>query len=245
MLSIARQKSWLLFAPALLLLPGCSESAEEVDEAQAAAFADLFESGFAERDAELSGSAADTGAEQLSSDGIPFTRSASRTRQAEATVADNLAENFSLRFAMADPAAFVRSGKVREVYRRDLAARNFPDDTVAGATALMFAVAWEQANRRKLSSGENAAILRQAREATRGSPLETQGDGQRQSEADIALTVSGIWLEEARLREGFPDQMQELSDAIRRDMMKLSGTDMRTREVESGGFAERGPSAAR
>lgn len=243
MLRIAKQKAlFFLFATAVLLAAGCSESAEKVDEAKADAFAELFKSGFDEGDAEPSGTPAVTGTvPQLSDnqrDGIPFMRSVSVTRQAEATVADNLAQNFSFQFAMTDPAAFVRSGRVREVYQRDLAARNFPGDTVAGATALMFAVAWEQANRRELSPAQNAAILQQANEATRRNPLEKQGDREKQSQADIALTVSGLWLEEARLRERFPDQVQELSDAVRRDMMTLSGTDMRTRAVDKGGLVE-------
>ena len=154
-------------------------------------------------------------------------------------VADNLSQNFSLRFAMADPDAFVRSGKVREVYRRELAARDIPGDTVAGATAPMFGIAWELANVRSLSSSDNAAILRQATDALSGDPLEQQGDEARQAQADTALTIAGLWLEEARRRALFPDQMRELSDAVQRDMMKLSGTDMRSRNITSTGFVAR------
>lgn len=238
-----------LLAPIILLTAGCAESEGKADEAHAAAFAAQFENGFeghgAETASEIPGGYIPPERFSDEPDGIPFNRSASRTRQAEATVADNLTENFSLRFIMADPAAFVRSGEVRGVYQRELTSRNLPGDTVAGASALMFAVAWELANGGKLSQSQNAAILRQANEATRDNPLARQGDDAQQLQADIGLTVAGLWLEEARLRARFPDQMQELSDAVRRDMMKLSGTDMRKREVGDEGLIDLNQASAR
>ena len=218
-------------ALALLLMAGCSDasSAGEAEQAaHAASFAAAFESGF---DAGL-----DSGPDAT---GLPFERAPARTSEVEAMVADNLADNFSFRFAMAEPESFIRSGQVRDVYRRELAARNLPGDTLAGATALMFGVAWEVANGRRLSSSDNAAILRQAAAMLRADPLEQQGDDARQAQADTALTIAGLWLEEADLRRDLPDRARELSDAVNRDMARMSGTDMRSRAIAAEGFVAR------
>lgn len=221
-----------------LLIGGCSDDAAPADEPanaqHAAAFAAAFESGFAPAEATNSQRPPPN-----SRTGIPFERSYARISATEAMVADNLAENFSFRFLMRDPATFVRSGRVREVYQRDLAARNFPDDTVAGATALMFAVAWELANGRQLSADQNAAMLGQASGSFRNDPLEHQSDEAKQRQADIALTVAGLWLEEASNRAAHPDQMRELADAVHRDMIKLAKIDMRANKVTSDGLAKK------
>lgn len=154
-------------------------------------------------------------------------------------VANNLAENFSLRFVIADPASFVRSGETREIYQRALAARNYPGDTLAGATALMFSVAWELANQRKLSPAGHAAVLRDVAAKLQSDQLATKGDEERQAQSDIALIIAALWLEEARLRQQSPDQLRELSDAVNRDMKKMSGTDMRTHTVTAAGLVTR------
>jgi len=171
--------------------------------------------------------------------GVPFTRSRSVTRTVERGLADSLAANFTLRFAMHDPADFLRSGKAREVATRELKARGFPEDSVAGSTALLLAVAWEIANGGTLSGEENAAILRQTTTSFRGHPLEREADEQRQLQADPRLLTVGLWLEEAYLREPFPAQKQALSDAVQRDMQTISTNDMRRKRVTDEGFVDR------
>lgn len=169
--------------------------------------------------------------------GIPFDRSSSLTRQVEQAAARDLGQLFSLRFAIENPGDFITSGKARAVWERELARRGYSGDTLAGATALMFAVAWELANGRKLSSADNAAILRQVTTKLRGDPLERQSDEHRQIQADIRLTAAGLWLEEAYLRERYPDQMRELSDAVHRDMHKMTNNDLRTTTITAEGFS--------
>lgn len=60
-----------------------------------------------------------------------------------------------------------------------------------------------------------------------------------QREADARLIMAGLWLEESRLRRESADQTRELSDAVQRDMKRMSGNDMRAHDIKDGGFAER------
>lgn len=233
-----------LLSTAFLLSVGCSkaDSSAEAADVDIANVSALFAQGFND---ETSGGESTAGAatEQAATSpdpraGIPFDRSRRLTGQVETAMAANLAKDFSLRFAIADPEDFVRSGKVREVWERELAARDYSADTLAGATALMFGVAWELSNGRKLSVADNEAILRQVTGELRGNQLERENDEQRQIQADIRLTAAGLWLEEAYLRERYPEQMRELSDAVHRDMMRMSSNDMRATSVTSEGFSD-------
>jgi hypothetical protein len=224
----------------LVAFAACSEpegAAQEsaATEVDTGSFDQLFAAGFGET---ANAPMAAAGAEDPRA-GIPYSSSSSRRGRVEAALADNLASNFSIRFAIADPARFVRSGKASEVYKRELEARGLPRDTVAGATALMFGVAWEITNGKKLSPDENAAILRQATTLLRGNPLERQGDKERQEAAELRLITAGLWLEEAYVRAPFPEQMRELSDAVHGDMKKISNTDLRSKVVTAEGFVDR------
>jgi len=244
---LRRYRGWRLITfipPALLLTVGCSKAdgSAEAADVDVSVVSALFAEGFnGETSAGQSTSGAPPGQEvalQDSRAGIPFDRSRSLTGRVENAMATNLGKDFSLRFAIADPEEFVRSGKVRGVWERELAARGYPADTVAGATALMFGVAWELSNSRKLSVADNAAILRQVTATLRGHQLERENDEQRQIQADIRLTAAGLWLEEAYLREPYPEQMRELSDAVHRDMSTMTSNDMRATSVTSEGFSD-------
>ncbi|MFV0625430.1 hypothetical protein ACBY01_15655 [Sphingomonas sp. ac-8] len=246
-LELRRSSRARCFSIAALLLfatAGCSKLEEEDTAAEvdptivSSLFAEGFEGGSPASEARSEERAATAGDVQDLRAGIPFDRSRSLTGRVEQAAAKELDKLFSLRFALADPGDFVSSGKVRDVWERELAARGYSGDTLAGATALMFGVAWELANGRKLSAADHAAILRQVTSKLRGDPLERQGDEQRQIQADIRLITAGLWLEEAYLREPYPDQMRELSDAVQRDMQKMTKNDMRATRVTAEGFSD-------
>lgn len=228
---------------AALLLACCSNgsSSQDAEElTQNATFDELFELGFEEGKGE--GSAAAAVDNHPARTGITsparraIERSSDRTREIEAMVAAGLTENLSARFLTPNPEEFVRSGGTREVYWRELGARNLPGDTVAGATALLYAVAWEISNGRRLSQSDHAAILAQANESLDGDISASAGTKELQERADTALTIAGLWLEEARVRASDPEQAREFSDAVRHDMLRMSGTDMRLRKVTAEGF---------
>lgn len=232
----------------MVLIAGCSRSEDE-EEVDISVVPNLFAEGFdnaaprAQADTQAnSGPPAQAAAAPATANdpraGIPFARSGSLTGRVENAMAAGLAKDFTLRFALADPGDFIRSGKARAVWQRELAARNYSADNVAGPTALMFGVAWELANNRKLTPAEHAAILRQVTEKLRGDPLERQNDEQRQIQADLRLITAGLWLEEAYVRAPYPDQMRELSDAVHRDMQKMSTNDMRDTTITPQGFSE-------
>ncbi|MGE4323168.1 MAG: hypothetical protein AB7E60_09090 [Sphingobium sp.] len=233
--------------PVLLLLlaaTGCSKFDERDNAAEAdpaivtGLFAEGFGGGSAEGTVRPEERADAAGDDQDPRAGIPFERSRSLTGRVEQATARDIGKLLSLRFALADPADFLTSGKVRGVWERALSARGYSGDTLAGATALMFGVAWELANGRTLSAADNAAILRQVTTRLRGDPLERQNDEQRQIQADLRLITAGLWLEEAYLREPYPDQMRELSDAVHRDMRKMTNNDMRVTNVTAQGFSD-------
>lgn len=150
-----------------------------MDEIDPARVTGLFTEGF---NSETTGASATEQASQHGSQiadpraGIPFDRSRTVMAKVEEAVSKDPGSLLSLRFALADPGDFLRFGKARTVWARELAARNYPADTVAGATALMFGVAWELANARKLFAADNAEILRQVTTKLRGDPLERQND---------------------------------------------------------------------
>ncbi|MFC4255029.1 hypothetical protein GRI97_06300 [Altererythrobacter xixiisoli] len=229
----------------LLLASGCSRSDDE-EEVDVSIVPTLFAEGFdgaapqpaAEAQANPPADTAQVAASDDPRAGIPFDRSDRLTGRVETAMAGQLAKDFTLRFALADAGEFVRSGKVRNVWQRELAARNYPADNLAGPTALMFGVAWELANGRKLTPADHAAILRQVTAKLRGDPLERQNDEQRQIQADLRLITAGLWLEEAYVRGPYPDQMRELSDAVHRDMQKMSTNDMRDTTMTPEGFSE-------
>lgn len=222
------------------LLAACSDHQTDETQADPADFARLFEEGFSTA---MAGASGDQGEQTPSAAnlrlGIPYESASRITRQVEAGLAANLAENFTLDFALADPRAYLTEGKARALYQSELRARGLPADSVAGATALLFGVAWEIANGRKLSAQENAAILRQINTRLRGDALERQGDAERQVQAEVRLLTAALWLEEAYLREPFPDQTRDLSDAVHRDFQTMSGNDLRAQRVTENGFEER------
>lgn len=228
----------------LIVATGCSKPDERDDTGEidvtvvSGLFGQGFDQGAAQGEAQPQ---AHAGAMVDSSDpraGIPFDRSSRLTRQVEQAAARDLGQLFSLDFAIEDPGEFLTSGRARSVWERELAARGYPADNLAGATALMFCVAWELANRRKLSAADNAAVLRQVTRRLRGDPLERENHEQRQIQADLRLIAAGLWLEEAYLRERYPDQMRELSDAVHRDMQRMTNNDMRTQTVTAEGFSD-------
>lgn len=206
-----------------------------------APFDTRFQTGF---EAAFAGTAPAANAANAPADpraGIPFVRSRAVTRDVERGLAEHLGENFSLQFAIADPAEFLRSGKASELAARELKTRGLPEDSVAGATALLLAVAWELANGLTLSGQDHAAILKQTTAVLRGNALEREADAQRQTQADLRLLSAALWREEAYLREPFPAQMQALSDAVHRDILALSNNDMRALVVTEDGLVERAP----
>lgn len=234
------------FLAAAFLIAGCSEESSSLaDEntSRSDRFDDLFEAGFEDGKARAlvagAGDASATRAGAASQATRSIQRSSDRTREIEAMVADGISENLSVRMLMPNPDAFVRTGKARQVYERELGARNLPGDTVAGASALLFAVAWEIANGRKLSQADHAAILAQASESLDADIPATDGNDALHVRADTALTIAGLWLEEARVRASDPERTREFSDAVQRDMLRMSGTDMRQRKVVAEGFAPR------
>lgn len=226
-----------------LLLSGCSREEDVVvDEATTAEFTDLFGRGFSEEKAgsgEAGAQAIARGGTASTDDGIRFNREFRITRDVQDALSANVPQNFSLRFTIPDPARFIEAGRAREIWEEEMKRRNFPDNSVAGGTALLFAVGWELANGSTLSAAQNAAILRQLEAGLRGNPLADAPDAQRQIQADLRLTVAGVWLGEARQREGSAVAMRELSASVHQDLVRLSNNNMRQKDVTSAGFVDR------
>ncbi|MFC4256905.1 hypothetical protein GRI97_14725 [Altererythrobacter xixiisoli] len=226
-----------------LLLTGCSREEEPpLDDATTAEFTDLFGRGFSEEKAgsgEAGAQAIAGGGTLGSDDGIPFKREFRITRDVQDALSANVGQNFSLRFMIPDPARFIEGGYARSSWEEEMEKRNFPPDTVAGGTTLLFAVGWELANGRKLTAGQNAAILRQMQAKLRGDPLANASEAERQVQTDLRLTVAGVWLEEARLREGSAVATRELSESVHQDLVRLSNNNMRDKIVTSAGFVDR------
>lgn len=162
---------------------------------------------------------------------LPFQRSSDLTGEIEEGVARNLPKMVSLRFQMDDPSRFVRTTGTRAIYRKELATRGFPEDSVAGATALFLSVGWELANGRPLSAAQNRAILQQTASSLRSTPLARQSDARRQQESEMRMIISALWLKEARLRARSSGSMKQLSDAVWRDLKAITKNDMRAYRV--------------
>ena len=155
-------------------------------------------------------------------------------RRMNEQLAGNLRRNFSLEFAIPDPEHFIRSGAAVDVADRKLEALGLPINDLASATVLMFGLAWELANGEKLNTARQQALVRQV-----DKQLTDRDSADLQREADARLIMAGLWLEESRLRRESPDQTRQLSDAVQRDMKRMSGNDMRAHDIKDGGFAER------
>lgn len=211
----------------LLLFAACTDDpAEEPFETEEAAVAQarsLFADGFADA-GEPANSGAPTG----------YAPDPAIRREAAHTLAANVRRTFSLQFA-ADPEAFLRSGAAGDVADRSLEMQGLPANDLVGATVLMFGLAWELANERTLTAAQRQALLGQ----TRAKIDPGSSESARQREAESRLLIAALWLEEARLRRGSPEATRQLSDAVWRDMKRLSGNDMRAHDVGESGFAER------
>lgn len=170
---------------------------------------------------------------------LPFERYDDLSDQIEQAVSVDIKKLLSVRFQMKDAAFFVRTAGTRPLYRRDLKARSYPEDSLAGATALFLAVGWELANGQKLTTAQNAAILQQARDNLKKSPLAGQGKAALQQEAETRLIIAGVWLEEARLRADGASQQRALSDSVWNDMKTISNNDMRAHAVTTKGLSKR------
>lgn len=214
----------LLMFMSLVMLIGCSkEPAEELlNAAESAEVAPMFAQGFED--------ASRVEPSRTAYDPDPGIR-----RRMSDQFASNLRRNFSLEFAIPNPEQFIRSGAASEVADRKLEALGLPINDLASASVLMFGLAWELANGEKLTPGNQQALVRQV--AKQLTARDSGSDLQR--EADARLIMAAVWLEESRLRRGSPDQTRELSDAVQRDMKRMSGNDMRAHDIKDEGFAER------
>lgn len=167
---------------------------------------------------------------------LRYDRSLRLGQRIETVFADNLGQNFAFPLELDNPRAFVTEGHARALYSRELAARGLPADSAAGATTLLFGVAWEIANDRRLSQQENAAILRQAENRIRRDSSQSHDETSHQTEAEAKLLTAAIWLQEVTLRRSDSDKARALSDAVRRDMQAKAGSDMRDQRVTRDGF---------
>jgi hypothetical protein len=221
-----RASVMVVLASATLGLAGCSgeNGADKPDAESARAFDSLFSAAFEEAEG---GDDA-----RLAYEADPGIRRAS-----ERQMASNLS-HFSLSFVMPDAAEFLRSGAAGSVADRKLAELGLPSDSLAGATVLMFGLAWELANQKQLTPDDQRALLKQVHTQLQNGPLRDLGDSARQREADARLLTVGVWLQEARLRQGSPEQMQALSDAVQKDMIRWGGNDMRAQRISADGFKD-------
>lgn len=169
---------------------------------------------------------------------LSFVRSGNVTDQIETAVAERLQEIVSLRFRMDGPSDLVKAAGTRAIYQSELKSRNLPEDSVSGATALFLAIGWELANGRKLSAAQNAAILRQTTNGLQATPLARQSNAHRQQEAEMRLIISALWLKEADFRADAPALVREMSDSVWKDMMAITGNDMRAYAVTATGFTK-------
>ena len=165
-----------------------------------------------------------------------FDRSGDLTGQIEEAVAQRLSEMVSVRFQMEDPSYLVKTAGTRAIYRKELAKRGLPEDSLSGATALFLAVGWELANGRALSDAQTAAIYRQTASGLRQSPLARKSGPELQQESEIRLIITALWLEEARVRSSSSRSKQDLADAVRNDLKAITRNDMRAYKVKENGF---------
>lgn len=213
----------------LLLSSGCSDASEATgQDAQAAEHASLtFNGAFAEARRANEKAAA---AKDRSYDPVASVRRAMGRQMAE-----NVRQTFTLRSVLADPYAFLQSGAAAELADRKLDAMGLPLNDLSSASVLLFGVAWELANAQPLNASQQRALVQQV-----DAQLTPSTDpGARRREAEAQLAVAGLWIEEQRLRQGSPDQLRALSDAVQRDMQRMSGNDMRAHDLTDKGFIER------
>lgn len=220
---------------ATLLIMGCSKETEDppaMDEHQVAAEVGVhFAQGFGDAadPAKASGGAVVSATAYDPDPGI--------RRETGRNMADNLRRNFSTDFVNPDPEEYLRSGAAADIADRQLEMRGLPLNDLIGATGLMFGVSWELANGKTLTPAQWRALQVQIREKIDVSKLGDEAALQR--EAEVRLLFAALWLEEARLRHGSPERKAELSDAVWRDMKRISTTDMREQIVTEAGFVER------
>lgn len=219
-----------------ITLPSCSgdERTDADSAAQAEEFSDLFANGFDGSRMETS-QTAEISAEAM----LPYRVDPGIRREVADMLADNLNRNFSLRFQMEDPERFLRSGAAADVGNRMIEALGLPSDTVAGATVLMFGVGWELANDQALTPDDQKALLSQAISLLGDHKVSGRGDSARQREGDVRLLSAALWLEETRLRRNDRQAMRELSDAVNRDMQRITDNDMRAHRITADGFVDR------
>lgn len=221
---------------AAILLAACSAGSGEDDAANGKAVTALFAEGF---DDAAAASEAETMAAGSMKDFLPYRFDPAIRREIARGMAENFNRNFSLRHAIPDPDRLLRSGDAAAVADRALEALGLPTHSVEGATVLLFGLAWELANAKSLTSDDRRALLIQIRGRFADHPLHRQGDADRQRDAEIRLMTAGLWLEEARLRQDDRAALRDLSDAVQRDMLRQSRTDMRAHRVGAQGFTER------
>lgn len=211
------------------MVSSCSKAADDTGPASEASAetASLFENGFSEgRRAEIDAAAArDTSYEPT----------ASVRRAMSRETAESLGRNFSLDFAIADPEEFVRSGAAAALADRKLETLGLPLNDLASASVLFFGLAWELANAEPLTAARQQALIRQVDRDLKHS----SDPGARRRQAEPLLAIAGLWLEEERLRRGSTVRMRALSDAVQRDMVKISRNDMRAHDLRDEGFVER------
>lgn len=225
---------------AALALAGCSGNtsdngalaAEEPVDTRAVAA--LFADGFGDL-----GQASGRGAANRVDRSLGYTPDPAVRRSVAQQLADNLRRNFSLDFAIPDPETFLRSGAAGDIADRKLEALGFPTNGLAGPNVLMFGLAWELANGQPLTAERQRGLRAEVDRQLEDSPLRTKGHADRQREAEFRLQTAALWLEEARLRRGDADRMRQLSDAVQRDMKRMSGNDMRAHDLNPEGFVER------
>jgi len=213
----------------LLVIPACSQSEDDTGPPETETAAEtrrLFAQGFSEAREQPVQSAAPA---------TSFQPDMAVRSKVAGGIADNLRRNFSLDFVIPDAEKFIRSGAASDIADRKLEALGLPLNDLASASVLMFGLAWEIANSEALTPVDQKALMRQVGEQLTA-PRE---DEALQREADTRLMTAALWLEEARLRRGSPQRMLELSDAVQRDMMRLSGNDMRAHDIQKEGFVER------
>lgn len=226
---VIRWPGRLTLSMILLLGSGCSDASEATgQDAQAAEHASLtFNGAFAEARRVNEEAAA---AKDRSYDHVASVRRAMGRQMAE-----NVRQTFTLRSVIVDPYEFLQSGAAAELADRKLDAMGLPLNDLSSASVLLFGVAWELANAQPLNASQQRALVRQV-----DAQLNPSTDsGARRREAEAQLAVAGLWIEEQRLRQGSPDQLRALSDAVQRDMQRLSGNDMRAHDLTDKGFIER------
>ncbi|MGF7147800.1 hypothetical protein FHS96_001409 [Sphingomonas zeicaulis] len=223
-----------------LLLAACSgnptnnDASADAEQPEVQAFGALFANGFkvAEKIEPASEAAPDDGQ-------LGYAPNAGIRRRVARQLADNHRRLFSLDFALTDAEDFFRSGAAADIADRKLEALGLPTNSLAGANVLLFGLAWELANGEALTIEGQKGLLAQVNKQLNEGPMKRKGDAERQEQAEIRLQTAALWLEEERLRRNDAQRMQQLSDAVQRDMKRISGNDMRAHKLGGDGLVER------